>query len=74
MRVRALDREGAPIDRELWGLSAGTYQHEVDHLDGALFVDRVTDPQTLCTWAMFEAHHREPFVARVEALVARYGA
>ncbi|HJK94268.1 MAG TPA: peptide deformylase [Polyangiaceae bacterium LLY-WYZ-15_(1-7)] len=74
VRVQALDRHGAPIDREVWGLSAGTFQHETDHLLGTLFVDRVQDPKTLCTWATFEAHHKAAFVERVEALVARFGA
>lgn len=73
IRVQGMDRHGAPIDREIWGLSAGTFQHETDHLFGKLFVDRVADPKTLCTWANFEAHHKAAFVARVEALVARFG-
>lgn len=73
VRVRALTREGEPLEREVWGLSAGTYQHEVDHLDGHLFVDRVEDPHTLCTWDAFERHHRGGFVRRVEALVERFG-
>ncbi|MBX3250089.1 MAG: peptide deformylase [Myxococcales bacterium] len=74
VRVQAWDRHGAPLDFEVWGLSAGTYQHETDHLDGKLFVDRVSDPRTLCTWEAFEKHYRDAFVARVEALVARFGA
>ncbi len=73
VRVEAWDRHGEPIEEEIWGLSAGTYQHEVDHLDGVLFVDRVEDPKTLCTWEAFERHHKGPFVARVEALVKRFG-
>jgi peptide deformylase len=36
IRVQALDRLGAPIDREVRGITAGTFQHEVDHLDGML--------------------------------------
>ena len=39
VRVRSLDAAGAPFERDVWGLSAGTFQHEVDHLDGKLFVD-----------------------------------
>lgn len=73
VRVEAWDRHGQPIDEEIWGLSAGTYQHEVDHLDGVLFVDRVEDPTTFCTWDTFERHHEGPFVTRVKALVERFG-
>ena len=42
LRVQALDRHGAPIDREVRGITAGTFQHEVDHLDGILFIDRIS--------------------------------
>ncbi len=73
VRVEALDRAGTLIDQEVWGLSAGTYQHETDHLFGTLFVDRVEDTKTLCTRDAFDRHHRAGFVARVEALVARFG-
>lgn len=73
IRVRAWDRHGEEIDEVIRGLSAGTYQHEVDHLYGKLFLDRVRDPSTLTTWANFERHHRAPFVERVEALVRRFG-
>lgn len=73
IRVEALDRTGAPLDFEVAGVTAGTYQHECDHLDGKLFLDRVRDPESLCTWANFRRHHEAHFVARVEAIVARYG-
>jgi peptide deformylase len=74
VRVQALDRHGEPIDIVVRGLSAGTFQHETDHLHGRLFVDRVTDTRTLCTWEEFRARHEAAFVARVRALVDRYGA
>ena len=73
VRVRALDRSGAPIDRTVRGLSAGTFQHETDHLHGTLFVDRVRDTRTLCTWDEFRARHEPGFVLRVEQLVERFG-
>ena len=41
VRVQAWDRHGNAIDEVVHGLKAGTYQHEVDHLDGKIFVDRV---------------------------------
>jgi peptide deformylase len=73
VRVRAWDREGGAIDCKVVGLTAGTYQHEVDHLHGKLFVDRVTDTTTLATWADFERYRMAAFVERAKALVARYG-
>ena len=73
MRLRAWDRNGEPIDRVVRGISAGTYQHECDHLDGRIFVDRVTDPSTLCTWKEFGARYEAGFRDRVREIVARYG-
>jgi peptide deformylase len=73
VRVRAWDRRGQDVDFEVRGLTAGTFQHEVDHLDGTLFVDRVADTRTLCTWADYDRFHREEFVARAKALIARFG-
>jgi peptide deformylase len=72
-RVRAWDREGKPIDVEVKGLAAGTFQHEVDHLNGMLFVDRVVDTRSLCTWQDFERYQMKSFVDRAKAIVARYG-
>jgi peptide deformylase len=34
-------------------------QHEIDHLDGVLAVDRITDVKTLCTREEFEKRHRQ---------------
>ncbi len=73
LRVQAWDRHGEPIDREVRGITAGTFQHEVDHLDGKLFLDRVVDTSTLCTWKEFARHHEPAFRERVLALVARWG-
>ena len=73
IRVRYLDRHGNPHEEVRRGLTAGTFQHEVDHLDGILFLDRVADPRTFMTWEQFERYHRDAFVARAQALVARVG-
>jgi peptide deformylase len=73
IRLRYTDREGAGHDEVRRGLTAGTFQHELDHLDGVLFVDRVTDPATLTTWEQFERFHRDEFVERARRLVERVG-
>jgi peptide deformylase len=73
LRARSWDRHGNVVDRVVKGLEACTYQHEVDHLDGVLFVDRVVDRTTFSTWKDWERFHKEPFVARVRELVARHG-
>lgn len=73
LRVQALDRHGQAIDTVVRGITAGTFQHEVDHLDGILFVDRVTDPTTFTTWKEFSRHHEAGFRERVKAVVERWG-
>lgn len=73
IRLRAWDRHGNDLDGEVAGVAAGTYQHEVDHLNATLFLDRVTDTSSLCTWTEFERHHRDGFVERIQQVVARYG-
>jgi peptide deformylase len=73
VRVRYLDRDGAEHDEVRRGLTAGTFQHEVDHLDGVLFLDRVRDPTTFSTWEQFDRHHRVAFEQRARAIVERLG-
>jgi peptide deformylase len=73
VRLRAWDRHGADVDVTVKGLSAGTFQHECDHLDGLIFVDRVKDTRTLATWTDFERYHQAAFVERAKAIVARFG-
>jgi peptide deformylase len=45
VRVRALDEEGDPRSVEASGLEARVIQHEIDHLDGVLILDRTTRDQ-----------------------------
>lgn len=44
--VSAYDRKGRECEFEMEGMSARVVQHEIDHLDGILFIDKV-DPKTL---------------------------
>jgi peptide deformylase len=67
IRVRYLDREGTEHEEERRGLTAGTFQHEVDHLEGVLFVDRA-DPRSFATWEQFDRYQRDEFVRRVARL------
>jgi peptide deformylase len=69
IRVHYLDRNGRAHEDVVDGLTAGTFQHEVDHLDGVLFLDRVTDPTSFSTWEQFERHHLDEFLRRVAQYV-----
>lgn len=73
VRIDAWDRTGKALSFESKGVSAGTFQHELDHLDGKLFLDRVTDPTSLCTWEHFDKYEKEKFIAEVRAIVDRWG-
>jgi peptide deformylase len=73
IRVDGWDRLGNDLSLEVRGLTAGTFQHELDHLTGTLFVDRVKDTRSLSTWADFERYHLAAFSERARAIVARYG-
>jgi peptide deformylase len=42
VRIQALDRDGEPLDIEAEGMLATCIQHEIDHLDGKLFVDYIS--------------------------------
>jgi peptide deformylase len=72
--VSGLDRVGAQVKFAVRGYSAGTFQHEFDHLDGVLFVHRVVDPATFCSWNSFKTYKEEAFSREVRALVDQYGA
>lgn len=39
LHLRALDREGKPFELQAEGLMAQAIQHEIDHLDGKLYID-----------------------------------
>ena len=70
VEVSYIDRHGESHCIEARGLTAGTWQHEVAHLNGLLFPQRVEDPATLCTWENFERHHKDAVLASRESLEA----
>ena len=46
IRYRGLDADGKEIDREAQGFHARVVQHECDHLDGILYLDRIEDRES----------------------------
>jgi peptide deformylase len=60
--VQGLDREGRELSFVYEGVRAAVVQHETDHLDGVLFVDRA-DPRSLTFLREYERH--VPLAARV---------
>ena len=58
LRLQALDREGRPIDLEAEGFLARVLQHECDHLDGRVYLDRMDGLRSLSFLREFQRHHR----------------
>jgi peptide deformylase len=54
VRVRGLDREGRPLDYVAWGFEARIIQHEFDHLNGVVYLDRMRGLESLAFEAEFE--------------------
>jgi len=59
IRVEALDRDGQPVDFEASGLYGVCIQHEMDHLIGKVFLDRMADLSTLTQLQEFEAYWKQ---------------
>ena len=62
-RVRGVDITGAPLEIEASGLEARVLQHEIDHLDGVLMLDRTPRDQrkaALRALRQGEAYHPSP--------------
>jgi len=57
IRVEALDQQGRKVDLELKGFPAIVMQHEYDHLEGVLYVDRIEDPGKLGFEEEIQRHH-----------------
>jgi peptide deformylase len=57
VRLEAFDAEGKKYAEELEGFAARVAQHEADHLDGVLFMDRMTNLSTLAFGDEFRRYH-----------------
>jgi len=57
--VKALDREGRAVELRLKGFPARVVQHETDHVDGVLFLDRMTSMQSLTYLEEYSRYHAD---------------
>jgi len=60
IRYRGRDQFGRPIDRTVDGFHARVVQHECDHLDGKVYLDRMTSMETLSFVREFQRYWLEP--------------
>ncbi|MFE7507615.1 peptide deformylase [Promicromonospora sp. NPDC057488] len=56
--VRYTDETGQALTSEITGYAARVFQHEIDHLDGLVYLDRMPDMKTLTTTQNYLDHHR----------------
>jgi peptide deformylase len=57
IRVKAYDRSGKPVDLQASGYMARIIQHETDHLDGVLFLDRMKSLESLSFLDEYAKYH-----------------
>jgi peptide deformylase len=66
IRVRGLDRYGRKFRRRFDDWDARIFQHEIDHLNGVLYIDKLTSPENIWTEEEFEAMRQAREKARGE--------
>ena len=54
------------ITEDIKGLESIVYQHEIDHLDGYLFTDKVEDNSTLVTYENYQKYYEEEYKKELE--------
>jgi peptide deformylase len=71
--LEALDREGKPFRLEAGGLAARAIQHEIDHLDGILFLDHLGLMKRRVLLARWKREHRDDtsYIKEVQPAAAR---
>ncbi len=66
IRVRGLDRHGRKVRLRLYDWTARIFQHEIDHLNGELYIDKLTGPENIWTEEEFEKMREAKQKARDE--------
>jgi peptide deformylase len=71
--LEALDRDGRPFRLEAAGLTARAIQHEIDHLDGILFLDHLGLMKRKVLLARWKREHKDDtsYVKEVQPAAAR---
>lgn len=67
------NRAGGRVREAARGLSAGTFQHELDHLNGTMFLDRVADPRSFTGWREFRRYRQAEWLQQIADVVRESG-
>ena len=59
IRMQYIDLDGKSLEKEFHGFPAVIAQHELDHLDGVLFIERMTDMKKLSFLDEYQKYHKE---------------
>jgi peptide deformylase len=61
INVTYYNKDAKKITEDIKGLESIVYQHEIDHLDGYLFTDKVEDNSTLVTYENYQKYYEEGY-------------
>ena len=66
INVTYYNKDAKKITENIKGLESIVYQHEIDHLDGYLFTDKVEDNSTLVTYENYQKYYEEGYKKELE--------
>ena len=66
INVTYYNMDAKKITKDIKGLESIVYQHEIDHLDGYLFTDKVEDNSTLVTYENYQKYYEEGYKKELE--------
>ena len=66
INVTYYNMDAKKITEDIKGLESIVYQHEIDHLDGYLFTDKVEDNSTLVTYENYQKYYEEGYIKELE--------
>lgn len=66
INVTYYTKDAKKITEDIKGLESIVYQHEIDHLDGYLFTDKVEDNSTLVTYENYQKYYEEEYKKELE--------
>ena len=72
INVTYYDEKGIFNNEIIDGIPAIVYQHEIDHLNGYLFTDKIKDNKTLVTYENFVKYYESEYVIELEKFINSY--
>ena len=67
INVTYYNMDAKKITEDIKGLESIVYQHEIDHLNGYLFTDKVEDNSTLVTYENYQKYYEEEYKKELES-------